>query len=34
VFRMSRAFSNCFVCPIVFHVYEGLKRELWRRRPR
>jgi hypothetical protein len=34
VFRMNQAFSNCFVCPIVFNVYEGLKRELWRRRPR
>jgi Fe-S-cluster containining protein len=34
VFRMNRAFSNCFVCPIVFNVYEGLKRELWRHRPR
>jgi len=33
VFRVSQAFSNCSVCPIVFNVYEQLKRELWRRRP-
>ena len=34
VFRISQAFSNCSVCPIVFNVYEELKRELWRQRPR
>jgi len=34
VFRMNQAFSNCSVCPIVFNVYEELKREFWRRRPR
>lgn len=32
VFRVNQAFSNCFVCPIVFNVYEELKRELWRQR--
>ena len=30
VFRISQALSNCSVCPIVFNVYEQLKRELWR----
>jgi len=34
VFRMNQAFSNCSVCPIVFNVYEELKREFWRQRPR
>jgi Fe-S-cluster containining protein len=34
VFRMNQAFSNCSVCPIVFNMYEQLKRELWRHRPR
>jgi Fe-S-cluster containining protein len=34
VFRMNQAFSNCSVCPIVFNVYEELKREFWRKRPR
>jgi hypothetical protein len=34
VFRVNQAFSNCLVCPIVFNVYEGLKREFWHRRPR
>ena len=33
VFRVNQAFSNCHVCPIVFNVYEGLKREFWNRRP-
>jgi Fe-S-cluster containining protein len=32
VFRVNQAFSNCFVCPIVFNVYEELKRELWRQK--
>lgn len=32
VFRMNQAYGNCSVCPIVFNVYEGLKRELWRTR--
>jgi hypothetical protein len=31
---MNQAFSNCSVCPIVFNVYEELKRKLWRQRPR
>jgi uncharacterized protein len=26
--RASQAFTNCAVCPIVFNVYEGLKRKL------
>jgi Fe-S-cluster containining protein len=34
VFRMNQAFSNCSICPIVFNVYEQLKRELWRRHSR
>ena len=25
IFRMGQAFRNCFMCPIVFYVYEGLK---------
>jgi hypothetical protein len=32
VFRLSQAFSNCSVCPIVFNVFELLKRDLWRER--
>ena len=31
VFRLDQAFSNCSICPIVFNVYEGLKREFWGR---
>ena len=30
VSRLSRAVSNCSVCPIVFNVFELLKRDLWR----
>lgn len=30
VFRLSQAYANYSVCPIVFNVYEGLKGELWR----
>lgn len=26
--RLSYAFSNCSVCPIVYHVYERVKREI------
>jgi len=26
LFRMGQAFGNCFICPIVFYVYEGLKK--------
>ena len=33
VFRMNQALSNCFVCPIVFNVYEQLKREMWKKHP-
>ena len=33
IFRVNQAFSNCSVCPIVFNVYEGLKKALWRTRP-
>jgi len=29
VCRLTQAYENCGVCPIVFNVYEGLKRELW-----
>ena len=32
--RTRAAFSNCSVCPIVFNVYEQLKRELWGHRKR
>lgn len=32
IFRVNQAFSNCQVCPIVFNLYEGLKREFWHRR--
>ena len=28
-FRMIQAVQNCSVCPIVFHVFERLKDELW-----
>jgi Fe-S-cluster containining protein len=29
VFRLIGVVSNCSVCPIVFHVFERLKDELW-----
>jgi Fe-S-cluster containining protein len=29
VFRLVQAVQNCSVCPIVFHVFERLKDELW-----
>ena len=29
VFRLIQAVQNCAVCPIVFHVFERLKDELW-----
>ena len=32
VFRLIQAVENASVCPIVFSVYEGLKREFWHRR--
>ena len=32
VFRITQAWSNCSVCPIVFNVFELLKRDLWRER--
>ena len=32
VFRLMQAVGNCALCPIVFGVYEALKRELWHRR--
>jgi hypothetical protein len=28
VFRLNQAFSNCSVCPIVYNVYERLKRDI------
>lgn len=31
VFRLGQVVSNCSLCPIVFHVVEELKAELWRR---
>jgi len=34
VFRLSQAVSNCSLCPIVFNVYEELKREFWHSRHR
>jgi uncharacterized protein len=30
VFRLVQAISNCSICPIVFNVFEQLKRDLWR----
>jgi Fe-S-cluster containining protein len=30
VFRLMQAISNCSVCPIVYNVFEELKRRLWR----
>jgi Fe-S-cluster containining protein len=33
VSRLMGAISNCSVCPIVFNVYERLKRELWHKGP-
>lgn len=32
--RLAQAVSNCSVCPIVFNVYERLKRDLWRTNPK
>jgi len=32
VFRLNQAWLNCSVCPIVFNVFELLKRDLWRER--
>ena len=32
VFHLSQVVENCSVCPIVFHVYERLKDELWNER--
>ena len=29
VFSMNTIFSNCSICPIVYNVYELMKRELW-----
>ena len=29
IFKTIGMIGNCSVCPIVFNVYEGLKRELW-----
>jgi Fe-S-cluster containining protein len=34
VSRTIQAFANCSICPIVFHVYELLKGEIWRGRGR
>jgi hypothetical protein len=31
VSRLMGAISNCSVCPIVFNVFEELKRQLWHR---
>jgi Fe-S-cluster containining protein len=31
VFRLINVIDNCSVCPIVFSVYENLKRKVWRR---
>ncbi len=28
VFRLDRTFSNCSICPIVYNVYERVKREI------
>ncbi len=32
--RLIGVVENCSICPIVYHVFEGLKMELWRRRRR
>ena len=29
VFRLIQAVENCWICPIVFNVFERLKIELW-----
>jgi hypothetical protein len=34
VSRTIQVYANCSVCPIVFHVYELLKAEIWRGRGR
>lgn len=34
VSRLIQAVQNCSLCPIVFSVYEGVKREFWHRRGR
>jgi uncharacterized protein len=34
VSRTIQAYANCSLCPIVFHVYEQLKGEIWRGRGR
>ena len=34
VSRTIQTFANCSVCPIVYHVYELLKAEIWRGRRR
>ncbi|MBN1676299.1 MAG: hypothetical protein JXR37_34970 [Kiritimatiellae bacterium] len=31
VARLTQAYSNCSVCPIVYNVYEELKKRLWDR---
>ena len=31
-FRLMAVVSNCAICPIVFNVYERLKKEVWHRR--
>lgn len=33
VLRLIQAVENCSICPIVFNVYEELKRRLWHRPP-
>ena len=32
--RLIGVVENCSICPIVYHVFEGLKMELWRSRRR
>ena len=32
--RFLKELENCALCPIVFNVFEQLKRELWRRQNR
>lgn len=31
VFRLMGVIENCSICPIVFNVYESLKKKLWHR---
>jgi len=32
VFRLIDVINNCSICPIVFNVYEQIKKQMWKRR--